>query len=505
MEISGRLVARSALLNLIGQTLQLLVALLATPFIVQGLGAERYGLLSLAWVVLGYFTVFDLGLGRATTKFVAAELGRRTRSLPEILWTAAILQLGLGLIGALVLAGVTPPLTEKVLEIPESVVQEAKATFYAVSLSVPVVLMSSSFSGALEAAQRFDILNLIRVPASVATHLLTIAGIMMHLSLPWIVGLVVASRVVALAALAFFVLRTFPEVKKLSPSFSVLPILFSFGGWVTVSSVIGPVLEQLERFLIGSLVSLAAVGYYTAPYNAVTRLWMIPSSLTMSLFPAFGVLNSSGDRSRVQLFFARSLKYVLLTLGPLVLVLVTFAGDILGIWLGSDFATYSSKTMQVLSLGVFVNSMAFVPFALLQGVGRADITAKFHLLELPLHIVLAWVLVSKWGITGAAVAWSVRATLDAVLLFMAARRICGMSVGSLQNTGLMALGILVLGCVAYVAESFMPLIPLWARLPLVVLFLLSFATSAWMWGLDAHERNTIYRLLRARHSIQGAQ
>jgi hypothetical protein len=32
--------------------------------------------LSLAWVVLGYFAIVDLELGRATTKFVAEALGK---------------------------------------------------------------------------------------------------------------------------------------------------------------------------------------------------------------------------------------------------------------------------------------------------------------------------------------------------------------------------------------------------------------------------------------------
>jgi len=74
--ISGKLLARNTLLNFIGQILPLIVGVVTIPFVIQGLGTERFGLLSLAWVVLGYFAIFDLGLGRATTKFVAEALGR---------------------------------------------------------------------------------------------------------------------------------------------------------------------------------------------------------------------------------------------------------------------------------------------------------------------------------------------------------------------------------------------------------------------------------------------
>jgi O-antigen/teichoic acid export membrane protein len=54
--------------------------------------------------------------------------------------------------------------------------------------------------------------------------------------------------------------------------------------------------------------------------------------------------------------------------------------------------------MQVLALGVLINSLAQTPFALLQGVGRPDLPAKFHLIELPVYVGIAWILVSQFGI-----------------------------------------------------------------------------------------------------------
>ena len=64
------------MLNLLGQVLPAAAALVTIPFLVRGLGTERFGILSIAWVVLGSSGIFDLGLGRATTKFVAGSLGR---------------------------------------------------------------------------------------------------------------------------------------------------------------------------------------------------------------------------------------------------------------------------------------------------------------------------------------------------------------------------------------------------------------------------------------------
>jgi hypothetical protein len=40
----------------------------------------------------------------------------------------------------------------------------------------------------------------------------------------------------------------------------------------------------------------------------------------------------------------------------------------------------------------------------------------FHLIELPLYAAAAWVLIEAYGVAGAALAWTLRVTLDAVLL-----------------------------------------------------------------------------------------
>jgi len=42
---------------------------------------------------------------------------------------------------------------------------------------------------------------------------------------------------------------------------------------------------------------------------------------------------------------------------------------------------------------------------------------------LPIYVGLTWWCVRAYGVTGAAIAWTLRVTLDAVLLFAAARNV----------------------------------------------------------------------------------
>src|SRR5271169_27238 len=100
---SGRLLARNTIWNLLGNGAPMLVAVFSIPILIQGLGKERFGVLTLAWALIGYASLFDLGLGRALTQLVAKKLGAGEDSeVPTLVWTSLILMLVLGLAGALV-------------------------------------------------------------------------------------------------------------------------------------------------------------------------------------------------------------------------------------------------------------------------------------------------------------------------------------------------------------------------------------------------------------------
>lgn len=428
LEIRGGLIARNTLLNIFGNGLPLVVGVLTIPFIVRWLGTDRFGVLSLAWVVVGYFSFFDLGLGRATTKFIAEALGKgEIEKIPGFFWTSVYFQTFLGVVGAITLWLLTPLLVSRILNIPPALMVETRATFILLALSLPVVLVSASFRGILEASQRFDLVNLVKIPSSIVNYVLPVVGILVGFGLPGIMISLVASRGLTLLAWAWLTLKVFPLLKaRLKTDRHSVKPLMSFGGWVTISNLVGPILVYLDRFFIGSLITIAAVGFYSAPYEFVMRLGIIPSSLLMTLFPTFSTLGGGADQRKAEILFGRSVKYLLIAMGFIVVLLILTAKIFLGIWLGEEFLRNSLLVFQILSIGFLSNTLANVPFGYIQGMGRADITAKFHLIELVFYVPLTWILVKSWGINGAALSWTIRNTVDMGLLFWASSRIGGM-------------------------------------------------------------------------------
>jgi O-antigen/teichoic acid export membrane protein len=326
-EINGRSLGRNTLFNFGGQAGSLLIAVLTIPFIVRGLGVERFGLLSIAWVAPEYFIFMDLGLGRAATKYVAEAIGLGHKDqISRLVWTALKAQLVLGSLGALGLFGITSFLTQDILNVPSALEFEAKTVFQIVALSVPLVLVSGTLTGVLAAGQRFDLINLVNVSVNVANFVLTLVGVLYwDWRLTEIATLLVISKFLAVAALYHLCARVFPIFRRSRFDRMELRALLTFGGWVTVSSVVVPILLYLDRFIIGASMTMAAVAYYSIPYEAITKLWIIPTSLVLTLFPAFSTLTGQGETRKIASLLTRSMKWILLTLGPIVVVIAAFS------------------------------------------------------------------------------------------------------------------------------------------------------------------------------------
>lgn len=425
LQLNDSLMARNSLINLLGQSAPLIIGVFATPLITQGLGSERFGLLSMVWVVLGYFNIFDMGMGRAATKYVAEAIGEgRSKDLSTIVWTAVVVQTIFGIIGALILAGSTSFLVERILAISPELVNEAKRTFYALSFSIPIVLVAGSFSGVLEAMQRFDLINAVNASFNASSFLLPLFALILGFSLPGIVVLLLIARITALVAFVAMGLRLLPSLKEYSFSVPLLPDLFAFGGWVTLGNrVLNPLIMSLDRWFIGSFLSMSAVAYYSLPYEGSTKLGVISASLTATLFPAFSTLVGMQEEKRIGTLFARSVKYILLVLGPLSLIISLFAQDILRIWLGVEYADKGAIALQILAISALITSLSRIHSTLLTSTGHPEIPTKFRLLELPAYAVIIWFCVKHWGITGAAIAWTLRVALDGLLLFTATIKI----------------------------------------------------------------------------------
>ncbi|MDT8070862.1 MAG: flippase [Terriglobia bacterium] len=415
---------RNSIINLLGDGAPFVVAVIAIPRLIDALGTARFGVLTLIWMVISYFTVFDLGVGRALTNLISRELGKGDEtSIGPLAWTAIMLTAGLGTLGGILLAGCSHWLVYSVLRVPESLCPETVRAFQLFAISIPAVLTTTGFRGILEAYHRFDIAVSIRGPMTAYNFGAPLAVLPFSHSLVPIIVVLLVGRYVSLLLHFTACITMF---QPLRPIFqwrtATLSPLLTFGGWLTVSNVITPVMSGMDRFLVGALVSIQAVAYYATPYEIITKLLIVSGAVGGVFFPTFSSVLMS-DVPRTSQIYARATRFLVFLLLPTTVLAIILARPGLRLWLGQDFASHSTLVLQILSIGVMMNALASLPYALVQGAGRADWTAKMHMVEMPVYLGVFWLLTTRFNIVGAAIAWAVHTTLDLIILRSMARRV----------------------------------------------------------------------------------
>jgi O-antigen/teichoic acid export membrane protein len=495
---SGSVLARNATLNLATEGWTFIVLLVAMPKLVSFLGDTQFGLFSLAWVVIGYLAFLDVGVNRAATKFVSEHLAVQDHeSTRLIVRTALTANLGLGLAGGLTVVLLSPYLIHSVFKVSTELQAQARLTFYAVGLAVPVLLVHGVFRGVLSSYQRFGWINAVNGVATTAQWGAAAVLAWKGYGVALVVFATVAARILAAAAYGALLFRLLPDLQLFrAHGMHGLRRLLKFGSWVTVSQLVSPVLAYLDRVLIASFVSLGAVTLYTVPFEVMTRLRIIPTSLVSTLYPAFSERSTGGQDAQLQRLFGSSVRYLLMLLLPSVLFLVILGPDLLTVWMGSQFSQQTAVMLQILGVGTLLNCTANIPYYALQALGRPDLTGKFHLIELPFYIVLCVVMIPRWGITGAALANTVRVSADAMLLFWAIEKYCRCSVRPLWSKAFRRILFLsgILGLILLGIR--LELVTVWGRLGTGVFVTATYFLAMWAFLIEKGDKPRIGEAMR---------
>ncbi len=413
-----RSLAANLMWNLGGESMPVLAAIFAIPLLLHRLGSERFGVLMLSWMIAGYFGLFDFGLGRALTKAMAQEFSiEGGAKAAAFFWTSLLTMLAFGALAAIVLALFAPWLTTRALRIPVALQGETLAGLYFIALGLPMLVSSSALRAALAAADRFDLLNLIRTPSGILSFAAPVLLLPFTHRLGWLIAALMANRVLTWGCYAVAIGGALPEFQRRPriESACLIPLL-RFGAWITVSNIITPIMVYLDRFVIGAALSMAALTAYSVPMEIVSKSFVLPAAVSGVMFPAFA-RSFVVAPDAVTALFERALKLVVLLLCPACAMGVAFAPQIISFWIGRQYAAQSAMVMQILAVGAFVTGLSWIPLALLHGAHRPDLAAKIHLVDFPFYALAMWILVGRFGLAGAAVTWSGRLVLENVVLF----------------------------------------------------------------------------------------
>lgn len=471
--------------NLIAALVPTLIALVTLPLMIRAVGEARYGVIALVTTLIGYFGVFDFGLSAATAQRIAAADPADIESRRRIFWTAAAVNLAMGITGALLIVPAAL-LFFGVSKIDPALMEEIRASLPFIALALPVMLLGSVLRGALQGAGRFAELNLISVVVGPASQILPLF-VAWYLSprLPPVLAALYAVRAVSLAWNAVVVSRC--VTSGWTPAFdrSRVKDLLSFGGWVTLSALVDPLLNATDRFLIGARLGMSAVSWYTVPYQLAQRSLILPGALVEAMLPRV----AGGTEEEARAVSKRAMRAVVAIMTPPFLGGIAFVHPFLSLWISPEFAEKAALPARFMLLGCWSNGIAYCCFQHLRGRGKPRLIAMAHLIEIPPYLAVLLTAMAQFGLPGAAAAFAFRVFFDNVLLAWLGG--LGSELARLMVTTIPALAIAMWlgGMIASPAD----LLTLPSLLALLLSALAAGAALLWMWGERETLRNALGR------------
>jgi O-antigen/teichoic acid export membrane protein len=407
----------NAISNLAGYVLITLVTIACTPFYIRYVGNARYGMIALVWLLFSYFGIFDLGISRATTNQLAKLRDGSSAERATFFWTALFSNLALGICGALLFRLISKQLLSYYIKVPDDLVVEIDRALPWAALLIPLTIANSVFVATLEASERFFKLNVLQTIGSATYQLLTlaaVASIAPRIDVAIIAGTI--GRLVTILLIAISAVQIIGVSHFARFNGQVAAKLFRYGGWVALAGIIGPFLTSIDQFVIGSMIGAQAVAYYSVSSSAASRANIIPVSLSRALFPRLSQhkLEDAKDLTMTAMAIVAN------TTAGLYSGAILLASPAFQLWLGEEFGSQAGPLAEILVVGMWFIGIAYFPFVMLQAQGRPDLPTKINLAETIPYFTVLWILITLYGLRGAAIAWAMRAAADTFLQFIVA-------------------------------------------------------------------------------------
>lgn len=380
--------------------------LAATPYIFPKLGAEGYGLWTLANTLMASWGLASLGLSEAVVKYVAEARGLSDSG--KVLRIARTAWFWYVLLG--VLLGTSLYLSSGVLALWAGGEEQDMQARTAVALKwiaagLAVRFMYSAVEGICRGFERYDLEAPVSAFASVGTvgaaYFSVRAGCGIEAILAGAVGMLAVGLAVLMGIVvwltkSFSVLLPLPDWKetKRMVSFSIFTWMQAVGGFL---------FTQADRVIVTLFLGPAALGFYGVCLQFTQFAHGLLARAAGFAFPKTSGLFAAKDTAGLRQFFFRSMEMTVWVGTSISLGFYCFAEDILRLWLGEAPGCVVT-TFRILAAANAIFATSVVPAYMLNGAGQVRAGTLFALLSGSLVAVSAWILTPAAGILGAAAA-----------------------------------------------------------------------------------------------------
>lgn len=454
--------ARNGFVGLAGSAVAAIAGFLLNVVVGQGLGVVAAGAF---YVVVAVLTVggtvarlgSDTGLVWALPRQRALQRPQDSRRIVAVAFAPVS---AVGVVLALLLFLLADPLAGRLVEPAQSAELASLLRWGAPVLALvgPASLLIAGLRGMGSVTAYAAVQNLVIAGSRPAVVLVAVAagggllGALLGWSLPLVAGVVLGALL--LRRMLVRLERANPGVGPPQPLRAVASEFWRFASARSVAAIVEVAIVWADVLIVSALTGSREAGIYAAASRFITTGTLVEASLRIALAPMLSSRLAVGNLRGCSELYQVATQWIILLSWPLYIGLAAFADVLLSIF-GTGFSD-GATALRILALAMLVATAAGNSQTVLLMSGRSGWQLVNKSVLLALNIGLNVVLVPRWGVEGAAVAWAVTIVVDAAVVMLQVRYLVGVRLRVAGLLRAMVVGALSLGVVGLLTTILLP-------------------------------------------------
>lgn len=394
---------KNTLANLLGRLWGAFSSIILFPVYILMLGFENFGFISFSLVLMGLMALFDLGLKATLSRSLARkdvsqlEKAAMVATLETIYFAIALIVFALLFFG-------TPYIVNQWLNLKGTDATLGHFVFRTAAMEISLQMILRFYFGGLIGLEKQVLANKYLIFWGISRNALVLVPIflvpLLHVFFVWqAVVTLIFTLLFRWKLKAFF---SNAPWRMFQINITALSNIWRFSLGVFLISFVASINTQLDKLIIGRMLSLEHLGVYTLAIAIGTSLIFISSSVSTAILPRLTAFFSQNDRSNVRKLYSISFQVVTLILATLTTIMCLERTLILNLWLNDpNLVSEILPIFPIIIVAYSFLSLQVIPYAVAISQGITSVNNIMGLVSLVVTIPGYLFFIEKFGMIGA--------------------------------------------------------------------------------------------------------
>jgi O-antigen/teichoic acid export membrane protein len=400
---NSRLLSNSIINNL-GTIIQVIIALVLTPFLIKSLGDTQYGIWTIVAGLSGYMSLLDFGIASAVTRFVSKH--HEKKEIKEINVTISS-ALAMFLVISSILVGISPIISQAVvhfIEIDTALIPVISALIIIVSFDMAIFILSGVLRGALSGFQRYDITTYIYIVSALYKAIALVVVLKMGFGL-------VGMGIISLTANAISAFLFIITLKNIYPFISIAPRyisksaikrIYTYGKYTFIGMISNQIIYYSDTFIVAYFLGAAAVTYYTIPWSLAEYSKQLFLAVGRAFVPAFSSHDAGERHAEISKLYLDGTRYMLIFSNLFCIGFLCLGGEFISIWLGPEYKEKCQWLVYIFFSVQLIAAPQIISYSMLQGLSKHKTYSRAAMILAFSNLSFSLILVQYIGLIGVA-------------------------------------------------------------------------------------------------------